>query len=138
VLTIRPSGEEKQFDALDDDTLDILEAELEKNNAKSSDANDPVHALRIFDDVQVSLREHEKRLHVLSSYRHRNLSCWILMLRRWRLRRKSEMCDFLWQGVLPLLRCIYRDRHDFTWVDREKNTLTRNMDYLCVEDGDVD
>jgi hypothetical protein len=39
---------------------------------------------------------------------------------------------------LPLLRCIYRDRHDFAWVDREKNTLTRNMDYLYVEVEDVD
>ena len=140
-----------------------MEAELEKNNAESSDANDPVHTLWIFDDVQVSLREHEKRLlHILSSYRHRNLSCWILM-QSWMAAPKKirDVCRSVIQfkmssgkeietfaeEVLPgfsppqmkqLLRYIYRDRHDFTWVDREKNTLTRNMDYLCVEDEEDD
>jgi hypothetical protein len=40
--------------------------------------------------------------------------------------------------IKQLLKYIYRGRHDFTWVDRELGTLTRNMDYLCVEDEDDD
>jgi hypothetical protein len=154
-------SEEKQFDSLDDDTIDILEAELEKNNAASDDPNDPVHTLWIFDDVQASLREHERRLlHILSSYRHRNLSVWILM-QSWMAAPKKirDVCRSVIQfkmssgkeietfaeEVLPgfsppqikqLLKYVYRDRHDFTWVDREKNTLTRNMDFLHVQDSD--
>ena len=156
-------SEEKIFDSLDDETLDVLEAELEKNNAESDDVDDPVHTLWIWDDCQSQLKHLERRiLHILSSYRHRNLSCWIIVqsymcvpkkvrdlsrsVIQFKMSSGKEIETFA-EEVLPifspvqikqLLKYIYRGRHDFTWVDRELGTLTRNMDYLCVEDEDDD
>ena len=156
-------SEEKQFDMLDDDTLDILEAELEKNNSESEDINDPVHTLWVIDDCQHALKEHEKRLlKIFSSYRHRNLSVWLLVqsymcvpkkvrdlsrsVIQFKMASGKENETFA-EEVLPyfthtqmrqLLKYIFKDRHDFTWVDRELNTLTRNMDFLNVEESDDD
>jgi hypothetical protein len=156
-------SEDKIFDSLDDDTLDVLEAELEKNNAESESADDPVHTLWIWDDCQSQLKALEKRiLHILSSYRHRELSCWIIVqsymcvpkkvrdlsrsVIQFKMSSGKEIETFA-SEVLPayspqqikqLLKYIYRSRHDMTWVDRELGTLTRNMDYLCVEDEDGD
>ena len=156
-------SEEKQFDMLDDDTLDILESELEKNNSESEDINDPIHTLWVIDDCQHALKEHEKRLlKIFSSYRHRNLSVWLLVqsymcvpkkvrdlsrsVIQFKMASGKEKETFA-EEVLPffshtqmrqLLKYIFKDRHDFTWVDREMGTLTRNMDFLNVEESDSD
>ena len=156
-------SEEKQFDNLDDDTLDVLESELEKNNSESEDINDPIHTLWVIDDCQHALKEHEKRLlKIFSSYRHRNLSVWLLVqsymcvpkkvrdlsrsVIQFKMASGKEKETFA-EEVLPffshtqmrqLLKYIFKDRHDFTWVDREMGTQTRNMDFLNVEESDSD
>jgi len=160
--------EEKLFDELNDDTLDTLENALQEVNDEDDEdqAAAPQYTLWIFDDVQAALkqnRQFENRLkNIFCSYRHRNLSIWVLVqswkavpkqirdcvraVYQWNPASLREIETFhdevlphlTKQQIKELFKHVYRKPHDFLFVDRQENKLARNMTPLLIdtaEDG---
>ena len=117
------------------------------------------YTLWCLDDVQAELKVPaiEKRLkNIFCSYRHRCLSVWCLVqsymavpkqirdctrcVLQWKPSSLREIETFREEvlGMLTmdqmktLIKVVYKEKHDFMWVDRERRTITRNLAKLQI------
>ena len=159
------ADESKVYDELTCEALNEIAQRVDEANeeAASDAAKDQLHSLVVVDDCQSAMKDGDIAkclLPIMSSYRHRQLSVWLVcqswhcvprpirnvarVVVQFKMGSKREI-EAYHEEVLPMLdtqqtkqlmRYVWKDKsdkHSHLMVDRATGRMSKNMDLLCIE-----